>query len=141
TLFRSGSTFSGYWVKKYLDVRDRQGARTLDFILMRYAEVLLNYVEGLIEAGRSDDPDVLKYLNMIRQRAGMPEVDATVYHSQSTLRELVRRERQAELAFEGHRFFDIRRWGIANEVMNGPVYGATNPVTGVTYEIETRKYN
>lgn len=136
-----GSTFSGYWIKKYLDVRDRQGTRTLDFILMRYAEVLLNYVEGLIEAGRFDDPDVLKYTNMIRERAGMPKVDATVYNSQSALRELIRRERQAELAFEGHRFFDIRRWGIANEVMNGPVYGATDPVTGITYEIETRKYN
>src|SRR5690606_10382469 len=136
-----GSTHTGYWIKKYLDVRDRQGTRTLDFILVRYAEVLLNYVEGLIEVGRFDDPDVLTYLNMIRERAGMPNVDAAVYNSQITLRELVRRERQTELAFEGHRFFDIRRWGIANEVMNGPVYGATNPATGVTYEIETRKYD
>lgn len=137
----SGSTMSGYWIKKYLDLRDRQGARSLDFIVVRYAEVLLNYVEGLIEAGKSDDKDVIKYLNMIRLRAGMPDVDATVYNSQIKLRELVRRERQAELAFEGHRFFDIRRWGIANEVMNGPAYGATNPQTGVTYQIEIRKYN
>ena len=136
-----GSTLTGYWIKKYLDVKDRQGTRNLEYILLRYAEVLLNYVEGLIETGRHNDPDVIKYLNMIRSRAGMPNVDVSVYNSQDKLRELVRRERQAELAFEGQRFYDIRRWGITNDVMNGVVYGATNPETGETYVVETRTYN
>lgn len=73
------------------------------------------------------DPNLYDYLDDIRDRAGMPPVDRTKYASQTKLRELVRRERRVELAFEGHRLFDIRRWRIAEQVMNGPVYGATPP--------------
>jgi starch-binding outer membrane protein, SusD/RagB family len=57
------------------------------------------------------------------------------------MRELYRRERHVELAFEGHRLFDIRRWRIAEQVMNGPVEGATNPVTGEVVQVETRHFN
>jgi len=63
------------------------------------------------------------------------------YNSQVRMRELIRRERQAELAFEGGRYFDIRRWEIDNEVLNGQVYGATNPATGEITRVQTRKYN
>lgn len=135
-----GSTATGYWVKKYLDTRDRNGARTLDLMIFRYGEVLLNYVESLVELGQIGNPDIISYLNQIRNRADMPDVDVTVYNSQEKLRELVRRERQSELAYEGQRFFDIRRWGIADEVMNGQVYGATNPETGETVHVEIRVY-
>lgn len=134
------STASGYWVKKYLDTKDRYGTRKLYFMIIRYAEVLLNYTEALIESDDWENPDVVKYLNMVRNRAGMPDVDTSVYNTKEKLRELVRRERQAELSFEGQRFFDIRRWDIATDVMNGDVYGATNPDTGETYRVETRTY-
>ncbi|GAA4806078.1 RagB/SusD family nutrient uptake outer membrane protein [Olivibacter ginsenosidimutans] len=134
------STMTGYWVKKYLDTKDQNGARSLDFMYVRYAEILLTYVESLIEIGKYDHDDVTKYIDQVRQRAGMPKVDKSKYNSQETLRTLVRRERQAELAFEGQRFFDIRRWGIASEVMNGQVYGATNPETGETVKVEVRTY-
>lgn len=135
------ATATGFWVNKYLDPKDKtaaSGARTLDFMIMRYAEVLLNYVEALIELGDDDNPDVIKYLNEIRNRATMPNVDLTVYNTQEKLRELVRRERRIELAFEGVRYYDIRRWGIFEDVMNGQVLGAINPETNQPVNVEVR---
>lgn len=87
------------------------------------------------------DPNLYDYLDDIRDRAGMPPVDRTKYASQTKLRELVRRERRVELAFEGHRLFDIRRWRIAEQVMNGPVYGATPPGADDRYLAQTRVFN
>ncbi len=113
----------------------------MNFMIIRYAEILLSYAEALIESGDYANPDVATYINQVRLRAGMPRVDQNIYNTQEKLRELVRRERQAEMAFEGQRFFDIRRWGIANTVMNGQVYGATNPATGETLAVEFRVYN
>jgi hypothetical protein len=135
----SYSTFTGYWVKKYIDERDKEGVRGLDFTIIRYSEVLLSYVETLIETGDWTNPDVINYLNQVRNRAGMPSVNVSVYNSQEKLRELVRRERRVELAFEGVRYFDIRRWGIFEEVMNGQVYGAYDPNTGDFVKVEVRK--
>jgi hypothetical protein len=114
---------------------------TLDFMIVRYAEVLLDYAESLVELGDWQNPDVVDCLDQIRERAGMPDVNTAEYNSQQKMRELVRRERTIELAFEGQRYFDIRRWGIANEVMNGTVYGATNPETGQVTVVEDRKYD
>ena len=113
--------------------------------MIRYAEVLLNYVEALVELNNWQNPDVIKYLNQIRTRAGMPGVDAIRYNGKYTgfqeeMRQFIRRERSAELAFEGLRYFDIRRWGIANTVMNGVVYGAVNPATNLPVPVETRNY-
>jgi hypothetical protein len=135
------STASGFWINKYLDPKDKSaaaGARTLDFMIMRYAEILLNYVECLIELDDYNNPDVVTYLNAIRNRAGMPNVDVTVYNTKAKLRELVRRERRVELAFEGVRYYDIRRWGIFEETMNGPVYGAIDPSTNQPVNVEVR---
>jgi hypothetical protein len=135
------ATATGFWVNKYLDPKDRTGTRTLDYMIIRYAEILLNYVEALIELDQWSDPDVVKYLNEVRARATMPAVDITIYNSQATLRELVRRERQSELAFEGGRFYDIRRWGILGTVMNGQVFGAVDPATNQPIKVEVRNCN
>lgn len=137
-LGEQNSTSTGYWVNKYLDPKDKTGTRTLDFMIMRYAEVLLNYVESLIELGDYNNPDVVKYLNEIRSRATMPNVNTAEYNSQAKLRELVRRERRIELAFEGVRYYDIRRWGIFEQVMNGQVLGAINPNTNEPVNVEVR---
>jgi len=137
-LGEQNSTSTGYWVNKYLDPKDKTGTRTLDFMIMRYAEVLLNYVESLIELGDYTNPDVVKYLNEIRNRATMPNVNTAVYNTKETLRELVRRERRVELAFEGVRYYDIRRWGIFEKVMNGQVLGAINPNTNEPVNVEVR---
>ena len=107
-------------------------------MIYRYAEVLLDYVECLVETGDWQNPDVEKYINMIRNRAGMPNMDKSVYNTQEKVRELYRRERRVELCFEGKRYDDIRRWNIGNEVMKGTIYGAWNPNDNSFVTIETR---
>ena len=71
----------------------------------------MDYVECLIETGDWQNPDVEKYINMIRNRAGMPNMDKSVYNTQEKVRELYRRERRIEKACEGRRLEDILRWG------------------------------
>lgn len=137
------SSRTGFWMKKYVTTNDKGRATnsTLDFVIYRYADVLLMYVEALVESGQWNHPDVITYLNEIRRRAGMPEVNTAIYNSEGKMRELYRRERRIELAFEGGRLFDIRRWKIAETVMKGPVEGATNPATGQTVIVETRSFS
>jgi hypothetical protein len=86
---------------------------------MRYADVLLMYAEAKVELGQSD-ASALAAINLVRARVGMPQLTALT-------RDDVRYERRAELAFEGLRLFDIRRWRIAEQVMPTPV------VTGIDY--------
>lgn len=136
---KTGASRSGYVVKKYLDESDRATHfGSLDFMIYRYAEVLLDYVECLIEMGDWQHPDVEKYINMIRNRAGMPSMDKMVYNSQEKVRELYRRERRVEFAFEGKRYDDIRRWGIGSETNVGTIYGAWNPDEESFITIEER---
>ena len=136
---KTGAVRSGYMMKKFIDEQDRAtGNGSLDYPLYRYAEVLLDYVECLVESGDWQNPDVEKYINMIRHRAGMPNMDKSMYNTQEKVRELYRRERRVELCFEGKRYDDIRRWGIGAEVMNGPIYGAWNPKDNAFVTIENR---
>lgn len=94
-------------------------------ILIRYAEVLLTYAEAKIEDNQID-ASVYSAINKIRQRASvdMPPATAALYPSQAALRELVRRERRVELAGEGLRWYDIQRWKIGAQVMNGQIKGS-----------------
>jgi hypothetical protein len=89
---------------------------SLHFILIRYAEVLLNYAEAKIEANDIDQ-SVYDAINAVRARANMPSIPDGL--SQSELRDRVRHERRVELAFESLRLLDIRRWRIAEKVMPG----------------------
>lgn len=94
-------------------------------IVFRYAEVLLTYAEASNELNGPSDTKIYDYLDMIRERVGMPAVDRTKYNTQAKLRELIRRERGAELAGEGIRRDDILRWKdtsgnmVASTVLNG----------------------
>ncbi len=95
------------------------------WILLRYAEILLNYVEALNEY-EPGNPDILTYLNQVRTRAGLPNIQAVypgAVGNKAQMRELIRRERRVELAFETHRFFDTRRWKIGEETNGLPFYG------------------
>lgn len=94
------------------------------FPLIRYAEVLLTYAEAQNEVS-GPDQTIYNALNLVRGRSGMPNVDQSKYNSQTTLRDFIRNERRVELAMEGFRYIDIRRWNIAAQVM-GSVYDATN---------------
>lgn len=136
------STQTGFWVRKYLDPADvsRPNSGTLNNMVIRYADILLSYVEALVESGDWANPDVKLYINRIRNRAGMPNYNEAVYNTQEKLRELYRRERMVELAFEGGRVFDIRRWKIGEAVLNGPVQGAIDPATGKPVIAETRVF-
>lgn len=97
------------------------------YVMFRFGEVLLNYVEALneIEPGHAD---IMQYLNMIRERAGVPQYGAGVSPlpvpaGQAAVREAIHHERQIELAFEYLRYFDTRRWKIAEQTDNGPFWG------------------
>lgn len=139
---KQAASRTGYLVKKFLDLEDesKKWSGSLDFMIIRYAEVLLTYVECLVESGQWNHADVVKYLNMIRNRAGMPNVNTTTYNSETKMRELYQRERRVELCFEGTRYFDIRRWGIAEQVMKGKVYGAYDPIENTFVAVEDRQY-
>lgn len=125
------ATKTGYYLRKYVDpeVNLLQGRGTVHaWIIFRLAEIYLNYAEAMNEAyGPSDahgyGMTALEAVNMIRRRRSveMPAVPSTV--SQDELRQRIRNERRVELAFEGHRMFDVRRWMIAEETLGAPLKG------------------
>lgn len=121
------SSFTGMYLKKYLIESERTTPTQsgMNVILMRYPEVMLIYAEAKIELN-DIDASVYDAINYSRRRddVNMPDYTPADYPDQASLREVLRRERRIELAFEGQRFFDIRRWKIAEVVMNGPAYGA-----------------
>ncbi len=113
------------YMKKFLG-RGNWGGGQFNWIVFRLAEFYLNYAEALNEASPMH-ADVYWALNVIRDRAGIPHISPndSRYNSQEKLRDAIRRERAVELAFEEHRFFDVRRWRIAGEdgVMRGQMWG------------------
>ncbi len=126
----SNMSQTGYNFRKLVDPAAFRANPVVDNhangILMRYAEVLLTYAEAANEA---NGPAAAIYdaLDLIRRRAGMPVVNRSVYNSQQALRTFIRNERRVELALEGHRYMDIRRWRIARQVMVD-IYDLNNSV-------------
>lgn len=116
------ATFTSYLWRKWMNIEDLNFTQENEgnIILMRYTELLLIYAEAKIESNDIDQ-SVYDALNAVRNRAGMPSVPAG--STQDFFRSVLRRERKVELAMEGRRLFDIRRWKIAEKVMNGPRYG------------------
>ncbi|PUZ26184.1 RagB/SusD family nutrient uptake outer membrane protein [Chitinophaga parva] len=95
----------------------------LDFPVIRYAEILLTFAEAKIESKQLDG-EMYDAIDSVRVRAGMPKVDRTAYATYDKLQTLIRRERRSELAMEGLRWYDVKRWQIGDKVMAGAVYGA-----------------
>lgn len=93
------------------------------YVLMRLGEIYLDYAEALAEHG-GNDAEALRYLNMIRKRAGIPQYGSPGLPAVSgkDLVQKIRDERRVELAFESHRWFDVRRWKIVASVM-GDLHG------------------
>lgn len=104
-----------------------------NIMIFRLAEMLLTYAEAAIELNQITD-EMYDAIDMVRQRSGMPAVDRVVYNTQAQLRELIRRERKVELAFEGLRYYDVKRWNLGPQVLDGTLYGArmgtVNSTTG-----------
>ncbi|MGC3978612.1 MAG: RagB/SusD family nutrient uptake outer membrane protein [Paludibacteraceae bacterium] len=99
----------------------------VSFIVFRYAEVLLIYAEALIEQNKNL-PLAIAAINKVRNRSNMPDIPET---DQINLRERVRNERRVEFAFEGLRWYDMKRWNIAETVMNGSVYGVRPGIVNI----------
>ncbi len=106
-------TYSGYYLRKFQDITVNAPLEIspVPWRFIRYAEVLLTYAEAAMEVG--EEEEARTYVNTIRKRAGLPGINT----SGDELRESIRHERKIELMFEDHRFFDIRRWMIAPEVI------------------------
>lgn len=105
------------------------------WITFRLAEFYLNYAEALNESNGSMS-EIEWAVNEIRNRAGLPNIS---YTNQKKMTEIIRRERAVELAFEQHRFFDVRRWKIADQegVMKGYMYTLKlYPGSPPTYRLE-----
>lgn len=103
---------TGFGVMKYLDEsHNNKGERetsSTDYIIFRYGEVLLNFAEAAFELGKTTE--ALDAVNQIRSRAGIAQLT-------SITQDRIRHERKIELAFEGHRYWDLRRWRIAEQVI------------------------
>lgn len=127
---------TGYTIRKMVDESfnfNVQPYSTSQWIVFRLSEIYLNYAEACAQLGNT--AEALKYLNLIRERAGMPDVDAT------NLLTKIQHERRIELCFEGHRYFDIRRWGIADIGSKNGLGIIITPTssanTSFTYQVQT----
>ena len=137
------SSYTGYCIRKYMDSTNvtKNNAVDMNFIISRYAEILLIYAEASVELNQIDQ-SVLDALNTIRARAygntdanGFTNINATNYPKvtttgQAELRKLIRRERKVELCFEGFRMDDLRRWDLLTKALNRHVvYGRPEDYT------------
>ncbi len=132
---------TGYTSRKFLNQEDnyygwdwsRNRSKTVPIV--RYAEILMGYVEAMneMEGSYTDEAtgitvtrnvqDMVKYFNMIRYRAGMPGITEADAGNKERMKQLIIEERKIEFAFEGHRYYDLRRWGMAQEYIGAPIYG------------------
>ncbi|GAC1420443.1 MAG: RagB/SusD family nutrient uptake outer membrane protein [Flavisolibacter sp.] len=130
-------TYTGYYMRKFIDpsVNAQYDKQDQPWRYMRYSEILLNYAEACLGLGQESEAKT--YINMIRKRAAMPPVT----ESGQALVDRYRNERRIELAFEDHRYFDVRRWMVAPDAYQNAMgvsirYKADatgNPISAPTY--------
>lgn len=139
-------TKTGYYLRKMLDDNTIASATSSTtercFPLIRYAEILLNYAEASNEAG--DINTAYTQIEAIRERAGILPGDGkyglAANLSKDDMRAVIQNERRVELAIEEHRYWDVRRWRIAENVSNKPLHGmqiTPNGSGGYTYTLTT----
>lgn len=130
----TGCTTTGYYIRKMVDENaSMDGISTQSWYEVRYAEVLLNHAEALNELGRGQD--ALVSLNKVRARAQLPNITTT---DKEVLRDIIREERKIELAFEGQRLWDLRRWKTAVNTLNGKrMHGTKITKVGNSFSYET----
>ncbi len=139
----AGSSYNynrtGYTIRKWANQEDCRTYGTVNktkyYPNFRYAEVLLGYVEAMNEMDGSytdettgitverNVAEMVQYFNQIRYRAGLPGITAAEASDYETMKSLIKHEWQIEFFFEDHRYFDLRRWMDAPEVMGTSVTG------------------
>ena len=137
----NSGTITGYFVKKFTHYQNVIGnageysVTNYPWPTMRLSELYLLYAEALNEAN-GPGSEAYKYIDSVRSRAGLPSVEyswtnysinPSAYTTQQGLRNIIHRERLIELAFEGQRFWDLRRWKEAPGVMNALIQGWDGP--------------
>jgi starch-binding outer membrane protein, SusD/RagB family len=119
----SGKVINHNYILKYRSTPASNLDSDVNWIVLRYADVLLMYAEALNEQGYVADGPAFGFLNQIRKRAGLADLSSTNSNptlrisSQAEFRLAVEKERRSELAFEGHRWFDLIRTGRATSVL------------------------
>ena len=136
---------TGYYGKKFRSASywgSTAGGSNAHKIFFRLAEIYLNLAEAKCELNELDD--AISALNVIRNRAGQPNIEDVPGYSKTKpfLMERIRNERRVELCFEGHRFHDQRRWKILNEtngVVSGMKVSSSNGSNNGTFSYERVK--
>ncbi len=131
-------TITGFYIKKlshYLTTNVGKSSwvpKRFDWPIIRLADLYLLYAEALNESLEQPDEQVYQYIDTVRYRAGLKGVAESwstyssfpdKYKTKEGMREIIQQERGIELMFEGHRFWDIRRWGLAVETFTQPIQG------------------
>jgi hypothetical protein len=139
-------TRTGYYFKKFVEPDpgfvDQTDFQTIPWPFFRYTELVLNYVEAVLEAD-NNEAEAKAWLNQIRYRVGLPAITA----SGEDLMEAYRNERRLEFAYEEHRYHDARRWMIAPTTLGAPagiiqVTGTLKPGANVTtYKYDPDNYD
>lgn len=130
---------TGYLVKKVVNINSAMGLNQTSpsfyhysFPIIRLADLYLMYAEALNEYKEIPDAEVYEYIDLVRNRTGLDgvveswaehSVDPQKPLSKKGMREIIQRERMIELAFEGIRFWDLRRWKLSEDYMNRPIRG------------------
>jgi hypothetical protein len=120
------ATKTGFYVRKYLEDGDSplfvpQYYSGQDCLIFRLGETYLNAAEAAMELGI--EASARDYIEVIRTRAGLQQNLRLEPYSGTELRDRIRNERKLELAFEDHRYWDVRRWRIATEALSIQVEG------------------
>lgn len=126
-------TRTSYYARKFMgkfENTERYSDINHDHILFRYAEILLNYAEALNEYLPNPNSEVYQYVEEIRKRAGLSPYELNANLTKEEMREIIHNERRKELAFEEHRFYDVRRWKLAETEFNKELHGMVIYQTG-----------
>ena len=128
---------TGYWAKKLIHIEtevangNSLSTTRYSFPIIRLADLYLYYAESLNEAN-GPTSEAYNYIDLVRVRAGLDDVqtswsnfsnNASKPSTKEGLREIIQQERMIEMSFEGLRFWDMRRWKLAVELMNQPIKG------------------
>lgn len=145
-------TKTGYYMSKFMGVYDDDSKLKYEdvrhlWVMFRYAEILLNYAEAqneyelALNASAKPSAAIFDMVKMLRKRAGIEQGDDGFYGLDKEMtclemRDIIRNERRIEFAFEEHRYWDIRRWRIAEDVFEKPINGVVIVKNGPVWEID-----